>query len=151
MTKSKEEFLLDDKRRILDALVDLITRGRSPIDAARLRTEADNLIAQLAAIDTLLSVRTFTGTGRFANYDRTIDAVVAYLTEVGTPLELDHIIDAVRDAGLPKSKGAISRSIGLFIAGPGMSEDPKAARLLKKINGRIGLIEWDDSLFEPSR
>jgi hypothetical protein len=141
MTLSIKDTVLRKRSEILSQIV------AGAIDPRR----TQRLLDELATADQMLQAEKGSSRDtRYATCPRAIDAITIYLEERGVPATEDEIIAAVLAGGW-RGGGRenilnLHKGIGIFLNGTG-----KRIKLLKKIEGLIGLYKWNDSLFEPEK
>jgi hypothetical protein len=147
MTMETTKVLLAKQKSILlTKLASLACSGRSDVEMASYRNEANEIVKEFMLADRALASIAVLKSNEFSNSERPIDAILAYLDEVGSPASEEEIIDGLVSGGFrlgdPKARLIVLKSIGNHLHGTGARN-----QLIKSINGLIGKWEWEDARY----
>ncbi len=148
MTHNIEVVLVKHRASIIKHIIDLAGAGATMHEAAKYREQARKLFDDLETVNRTLAGVADKGDERFSNFIGAIDAIVAFLQERRSPAPKEEIIQGVLNGGFRGGhKGRNATHVGFGIStnlkGTGEGKYIKRAK-----NGLIGLVEWDDSVFE---
>lgn len=146
MASDTKGLLVKQRTALLNKLVSLASTGRPEHEAAIYRKEAGGILKEFLLTDRALSSIALVKTEEFAEEQRPIEAVLAFLDKHGAPASKQEIIDGVVVGGYrsgdPQVRIVLLKSINIHLTGTG-----KNRKLIREVNGLVGRWDWNDSLF----
>ena len=143
------EVVANSREKYLQDLISLASEGRTPSDAETYRERALRVRAEFDKADKMLrEALPAINAKRFAHFTQPVDAIEAYLKEVGRPVPVKEVIIEVPRGGLlgggQNIEDRVKRSLSSFAS-------PTAAGYnsvrVKVRNGMVGLRDWEESRF----
>jgi hypothetical protein len=148
-----KEGVVRQRAEILQGFVALAIRDRSPDAAKDFRAEAEHLLEQLDEADKTIAFLAPKATSPYASCEKAIEAIMAYLKNLGRPAAEQKIIDGLIEAGWLGGKPGIGlrihKSIDTHLK-VSRGENRNPGDMVGKIrdrNGLIGLFQWTDEMF----
>ena len=143
--------LVRQRTDILEQLVALAVKDRSPGVVEKFRIEGDSLIKSLLdtekAIDALQSPKALD----LAGCESAIDAIELLLRSIDRPISAADVIRRAIEGGLwggkPGTGLRVQKSLTMHLK---PDAGPKLAGRIKEVNGLVGLSQWDSARFKPS-
>jgi hypothetical protein len=147
MALDMKSFLTNEMNERFSQLINLAAEDRSPALEAKFRFRAKQLVDDIReAVDGLENLSPVKADPKIAAAPRAIHAIVAFLGDSGVPLSAEEIIDKVSARGFggggKPAQERIRAGLDNHLTGSGARKGK-----IKKINGLIGLGEWDEKLF----
>lgn len=158
MDEDWKEMIVRQREGILQGIVALVERAAedTSLDAVKnYRAKAESEIRNLREADKTIAYLTPPPKSLYIKSESAIDAVLAFLSYIRHPVPAQQIADdASKEGGWldggEKVAHRIKQSIAQYVNATN-GTNPKAGSMagkIKEVNGRIGLYEWPNEMFE---